>query len=176
MLKIPRVRIPVFVSAPSPDNLSPAQEESTRIIFGMIKRYKLEWRALGRSDYPADLPLKEVLRMVKHCSGGIILGFEQFRAATGEFRPKSPRAQIATSPVSFPTPWNQLEAGILFSAGLPIMIFREAGITGGIFDIGTSEVFLHAMPDEKTSRQALDDLDTVFQTWVGRVRRHYYDE
>jgi hypothetical protein len=170
------MRIPVFVSAPSPENLSPSQEQSAAIIHKLVTRYKLEWRALGRSDYPNDLPLKEVLRMVRHCSGGIILGFEQFRATGGEFKPGSPKAKAATSTVSFPTPWNHLEAGILFSNGLPMMIFREAGISGGVFDVGTSEVFIHQMPNASTAPNALDDLDSVFQNWVARVRRHYYGE
>ena len=176
MIKIPRMRIPVFVSAPSADNLSPAQEQSGAIINEMITRYKLEWRALGRSDYPNDLPLKEVLRMVKHCSGGIVLGFEQFRSTQGESKPGSSKAQTTSSAVPFPTPWNQLEAGILFSTGLPMMIFREPGITGGVFDIGTSEVFVHPMPTEAMNSDALDDLDSVFQNWVGRVRQHYYGQ
>jgi hypothetical protein len=170
------MRIPVFVSAPSPDNLNPAQEQATELIHKLVKRYKLEWRALGRSDYPNDLPLKEVLRMVKHCSGGIILGFEQFRATMGESKRGSPKAQVIASPASFPTPWNHLEAGILFSAGLPIIIFKEPGIAGGVFDVGTSEVFVHQMPNSSMTTQSLDDLDSVFQNWVARVRRHYYGD
>ncbi|HZS54648.1 MAG TPA: hypothetical protein VFA65_09610 [Bryobacteraceae bacterium] len=174
MQKLARMRIPVFVSAPSPDNLSPAQEQSAAIIHKLVTRYKLEWRALGRSDYPNDLPLKEVLRMIKHCSGGIILGFEQFRCKGGKFKLGSPNAKTIASTISFPTPWNQLEAGILFSAGLPMMIFRESGITGGVFDVGTSEVFIHQMPNASTNSTSLDDLDSVFQNWVARVRNHYY--
>lgn len=176
MKKLSRMRIPVFVSSPSPDNLSRAQEESATIIHKLVERYKLEWRALGRSDYPNDLPLKEVLRMVKHCSGGIILGFEQFRADKGVFKFGSPKAKIIDSPVLFPTPWNQLEAGILFSSNLPMIIFREPGVSGGVFDIGTSEVFIHQMPTSSTSARARDDLDSVFQNWVARVRRHYYGD
>ena len=176
MLKVPRMRIPVFVSAPSPDNLSPAQEQSATIILKLVTRYKLEWRGLGRSDYPNALPLKEVLRMVKHCSGGIILGFEQFRSSKGEVKPGSPNAKTVDSPVSFPTPWNQLEAGILFSSGLPMMIFRETGISGGVFDVGTSEVFIHQMPWAAMPSQALDDLDSVFQNWVAQVRTRYYGQ
>ena len=175
-MKVPRMRIPVFVSAPSPDNLSPAQTHSAELIEDLVTKYKLEWRALGRSDYPNDLPLTEILRMVKHCSGGIILGFEQFRSATGELKPGSPRAKTMSEPTSFPTAWNQIEAGILFSAGLPMMIFREAGVTGGVFDVGTSEVFIHTMPSAATSAEALDDLDSVFQNWVARVRTRYYGE
>lgn len=175
-MKIVRMRIPVFVSAPSAENLSPAQEESAIMIQKLVTRYKLEWRALGRSDYPNDLPLKEVLRMVKHCSGGIILGFEQFRAPGGEFKSGSPKARLVSTPVSFPTAWNQLEAGILFSAGLPMMIFREPGISGGVFDVGTSEVFIHQMPTPTMGADARNDLDSVFQNWVARVRRHYYGD
>jgi hypothetical protein len=169
------MRIPVFVSAPSPDNLSRAQEKSAELIQGLVSRYKLEWRALGRSDYPIDLPLKEVLRMVKHCSGGIILGFTQFQSFKGINKPGTKKAKRVNTTVSFPTPWNHLESGILFSSGLPLIIFREEGISGGVFDIGTSEVFIHQMPGAKTKKQSLDDLDSVFQNWVARVRTHYYE-
>lgn len=114
--------------------------------------------------------------MIRHCSGGIVLGFEQFRTDTGEFKAGSKSASKVSTTVRFPTPWNQLEAGLLFSAGLPLLIFREPDIKGGIFDVGTSEVFIHQMPHSKTSDEALDDLDTIFQHWVSRVRRHYYGE
>lgn len=174
-MQIARMRIPVFVSSPSPENLSPSQEASAEIIHRLVRRYKLEWRALGRSDYPNDAPLKEVLRMVRHCSGGIILGFEQFTTPTGEFWSGSKNATVATD-VSFPTPWNQLEAGILFSAGLPMMIFREPKIRGGVFDVGNTEVFIHQIPTSTMAKQARDDLDSVFQNWVAKVRTHYYGD
>lgn len=176
MVDVERMRIPVFVSAPSADNLSAAQEKSSDIIYNLVKRYKLEWRALGRSDYPNDVPLKEVLRMVRHCSGGIVLGFEQFRATQGEFKRGSKKARATEAPVSFATPWNQLEAGILCAAKLPMLIFREEGVSGGVFDIGTSEGFVHAMPGLDSTSQTLDDLDSVFQNWVSRVRTHYYGD
>src|SRR5262245_28547497 len=127
MLKIPRMRIPVFVSAPSPDNLSPAQEESAKIIHKLVARYKLEWRALGRSDYPNDLPLKEVLKMVEHCSGGIILGFEQFRTNKGVFKPGSPKSTEIKN-VRYPTIWNQLEAAMAFGLKKPLFVILEEGL------------------------------------------------
>ncbi len=113
--------------------------------------------------------------MVRHCSGGIILGFEQFMAPAGEFRIGSPNARPAAN-VSSPTPWNQLEAGILFSAGLPMMIFREPNIQGGVFDAGSHEVFIHQIPTSTMSARARDELDSVFQKWAGRVQAHYYGE
>jgi len=44
------------------------------------------------------------------------------------------RAKLsAKDTVSFPSPWNHLEAGILFGLRLPLPIFRESTILGGVF-------------------------------------------
>jgi hypothetical protein len=75
------MKIPVFVS--SPTSLSPLQEAARTVIIRQLEDNDLEARALGRSDYPTELPLREVLLIARHCSGGIILGFEQFRASGG---------------------------------------------------------------------------------------------
>lgn len=133
MLEVPRMRIPVFVSGPSGDNLSAEQDASAAVVHDLVSRYKLEWRALGRSDYALDLPLREVSRMMKHCSGAIILGFEQLYAPTADRRRGTPKTNEVKD-ARLPTPWNQLEGGIAYAQGLPMLIFREAGITGGLFE------------------------------------------
>ncbi len=71
------------------------------------------------SDYPIKLPLREVLRMIKHCSGGIILGFKQFAAPSGVHRKGSPKEEAVHSSIVMPTLWNHLEAGILYNQKLP---------------------------------------------------------
>ena len=114
--------------------------------------------------------------MIQHCSGGVILGFEQFRAPSGIFKRGTGNQERVRTPVVMPTPWNQLEAGILFNHRLPILIFREPGIKGGIFDVGTTEVFIHAMPRPNMSRSATDGLDMVFQKWSAKVYKQYYGE
>ena len=126
--------------------LSPAQESSRRLIVRELEHSELEWRALGRSDYPTELPLREVLTIARHCAGGVILGFTQIRADSGVTKPGTTEQKPIASPMCFPTPWNQLEAGILFSLGLPLLVFRESGITGGVFDHGVTDVFIHPMP------------------------------
>jgi len=77
--------IPVFVSCPT--SLSPQQDNARSAILRYLDRYNLEPRALGRSDYPTELPLREVLVIAKHCAGGIILGFEQYRSLDGIDKP-----------------------------------------------------------------------------------------
>jgi hypothetical protein len=164
------MEIPVFVSCPT--SLTSEQEQARSVVLRQLKRYKLAARALGRSDYPTELPLREVLVIARHCAGGIILGFEQFRSLDGISKPGTLAEQHVTSATSFPTPWNNLESGILFGLGLPLLVFRDDGITGGIFDPGVSEVFIHPMP----KGGAGDGLDDVFLKWQSSVRRQYYGE
>src|ERR1700761_6353110 len=135
------MKIPVFVS--SPTSLSPDQEARRETICRILNSLNMEPRALGRSDYPTDLPLREVMVIARHCSGGVILGFNQFTASAGVSKPGTAQERPATGPTFFPTPWNHLEAGILFSLGRPILVFKESGITGGVFDPGVTDVFVH---------------------------------
>lgn len=125
------MKIPVFVS--SPTALNPSQKESYICVFEHLLDLQLEPRRLGDSDYPNDYPLREIAVIASHCSGGVILGFEQFRATNGISKPGTDKEE-AVEPMmslSFPTPWNKLEAGILFGLKLPLLIFREPHIKGG---------------------------------------------
>ena len=168
----PLMRIPIFVSAPTV--LSKAQEAVRRHIQREVERMGLEQRALGRSDYPTELPLREVVTIARHCAGGIILGFSQFRASAGVWKPETPQAEAFGEPVYFPSPWNQIEAGVLSSLGLPLLVFKEKGISGGVFDHGVSDVFIHPMPSVSACRKEQNALRAVFLKWQTSVRNQYY--
>lgn len=165
--------IPIFVSCPSA--LSEEQERSRKLILRELTRAGLEARTLGRSDYPTTLPLREVLSMAKHCSGAVILGFEHFYAPNGSISKRNSAEEKHTDvPTSHPTAWNHLEAGVMYSFSLPLLVFAEPDIRGGIFDLGTSDVFVHPMPKVSTSTQSPKALRAVFQKWQAEVREHYY--
>lgn len=72
-------RIPVFVSAPT--TLSAGQQASYDFIINLLADEQFEHRALARTDFGVDYPLKEVYSIARHCSGGMILGYEQMRAS-----------------------------------------------------------------------------------------------
>ena len=169
------MKIPIFVS--SPTELNKDQDRSRNVIMNMLDDLQLEPRALGRSDYPKDVPLREIYVIARHCYGGIILGYEQFQATAGIMKhgTKEEKSVSKKTPLVFPTPWNQLEAGILFGLRLPLLIFRESDVSGGIFDIGTTEVFVHQTPPPRPSRKKLDELKQVFLKWQGEVTRVYYE-
>jgi hypothetical protein len=172
------MKIPVFVSGPSA--LNAEQHAAREVLMQFLDELNLEPRALGRSDYPSELPLREVLVIARHCAGGLILGFEQFQATQGSWKrglgaDQGERPLGAAETASFPTPWNHLEAGILFGLGLPLLIFREPSISGGVFDNGVTDVFIHKMPAPTLSAKERASLKEVVLKWYARISSHYYD-
>ena len=167
------MKIPVFVSCPT--SLSKEQNASRKILLRELDHLMFEPRALGRSDYPTDLPLREVYVVATHCSGGVILGFEQ-ALCSSVVQKRGTKEQKTVKSVSFPSSWNHLEAGILYSLGLPLLVFKEDGISGGVFDLGVTDVFVHKMPKPNISKQSRESLFEVFLKWQARVREHYYRE
>lgn len=107
------------------------------------------------------------------------MGFEQFQATSGTRkrgvgkergeRPLSPEETL-----SFPTPWNNLEAGILFALNLPLLIFRENNISGGVFDTGVTDVFIHKMPSPTINTKGRNSVKEVFLKWYAKISLHYY--
>ncbi|MGA2904354.1 MAG: hypothetical protein ABSD98_11020 [Candidatus Korobacteraceae bacterium] len=166
------MRIPVFVSCPT--SLNPQQDAARAVILAELKKLGLEPRALGRSDYPTDYPLREVAIIAQHCSGGVILGFEQFYTDRGTWKRGSAESKSLRSPVSFPTAWNHLEAGVLFSLHLPLLVFKEPNVSGGVFDSGVTDVFIHKMPVPPLKAVDKKGLGGVFLKWQSKVREHYY--
>jgi len=168
------MKIPVFVSCPTA--LNATQQQSYNLVTEHLQKLQLEPRRLGDSDYPNDFPLREVAVIARHCSGGVILGFEQFRVTEGISKPGSNKEKKVNNetPVSFPTPWNHLEAGILFGLKLPLIIFREHRIHGGVFDEGVTDVFVHKMPEPNQSAADASGLIQVFLKWYSRVSEHYF--
>jgi hypothetical protein len=170
------MKIPVFVS--SPTKVNETQKKIRNSLFATLDQFGLEPRALGQSDYPTLLPLREVLVIANHCAGALILGFEQQFAPHVENKRGVPQNEGGgqIQDVSYPTPWNNLEAGILYGLNVPMLVFKESGITGGIFDAGVSDVFVHAMPAVDENGGFQRSVNDVFLKWQADVRRHYYGD
>ena len=157
-----------------------AQNDVLRILLAQLHDFDLEPRTIGSSDYPVNTPLWEVLRLARHCAGGLVLGFTCFEATDG-FDPRHAPIERITKARRFPTPWNHLEAGILFGLELPLLVFREGGeaakVEGGIFDLGAADVFVHTMPDAPLKDAATEQsIRSLFLRWQARVRARYYGE
>lgn len=100
------MKIPVFVSWPTV--LTDTQERVKAIILQKLGELQLEPRALGKSDYLTDLPIREVYSLETHFSGEIILDFCKDRVI------KFLAWEKTGEDFALPTSWKQLEEEILF--------------------------------------------------------------
>jgi hypothetical protein len=53
------------------------------------------------------------------------------------------------------------------------MVFREDGISGGVFDAGVTDVFLQKLPLGGFPEEDRSSLMFSIQNWATRVRSHY---
>ena len=166
------MKIPVFVSAPT--KLNSSQQEIYDFILGVLDSLDLERRALGRSDYPMDSPLREVVQLARRCSGGLILGFAQQEASKIVVGKGTDSVKVFKE-LSLPSPWNNLEAGILYALKLPLLVFKEGDIAGGIFDLGTADAFIHRLPRVEEIGEKAAETRNILMNWQGKVRQHYYE-
>jgi hypothetical protein len=164
------MRISVFGSCPT--YVNDAQGLAQRLIYGELGRQGFEVRTVGKTDYPTVAPLREVAMLARHCSGGVILGFSQFETVGGIAKEGTPVEKKESGRLRFPTPWNHLEAGILFSLGLPLLVFRDNGVSGGIFDAGAAEIFVHELPKPNAAGRSV--VKELIQKWGSEVRELYY--
>jgi hypothetical protein len=165
-------RIPVFVSAPT--DLDQDQQLTLEYMHEILRDEGLEDRTLGKSDFATDYPLKEVMLIARHCSGGLILGFNQIQAEQVTYKPGTPKERSQTA-ARMPTPWNNLEAGMLYGLQVPLMVFREEGIGGGVFDDGVSDVYVHPLPIGAALEPRKEQIKSAVRIWSSKVRDHYRD-
>src|SRR3954447_20890464 len=90
-------------------------------------------RTLGRTDYPNKAPMTAVRELMTECEGVIVLGLRQIEVIDGIVKPGSGEERTLRGEF-LPTPWNQLEAGVAFALELPLMLIKEHGVEGGVFD------------------------------------------
>jgi hypothetical protein len=130
----------VFVSKPTV--MTPAQEAAYKGICDLLEDRGYTARSLGSTDFSNSAPLRAILRIMDECDGAMVLGFRQVEVETGTSKPGTPSASRIEK-CYFSTPWNQIEASLAYAREIPVMLIREKGISGGVFDFGVTEYFVH---------------------------------
>jgi hypothetical protein len=116
-----------------------------------------------------------VVALARHCAGGVILGFSQV-VAPSAVEKAGTAAEVETHDFRAATPWNHLEAGVLAAMGLPMLVFRERGVRGGIFDVGSADLFVHELPRAPLIVEDRARIRAVMLKWQGRVQARYHGD
>jgi hypothetical protein len=163
--------VPIFVSVPT--KLNDNQQAIYGRIRAILRSARLSpWTVTGNVP-PMKSPLAEITRLARRCAGGLILGFRQAEAERVVRWPGSRFEMKATTPTYSPSPWNQLEAGILYSLGVPMLIFAEEGVTGGIFDQGMGNFLIHEFSAGAFGETDADHMAILIREWGRHVISHH---
>jgi hypothetical protein len=164
------IKIPVFLSAPT--TLNSLQQAIYDAALNILDDENLQPRALGRSDFPQSDPLTEVYYVARACYGGIVLGFAQIEFDQGVMKRGSP-AEKPVGKMTFPTPWNQIEAGILIALKRPLLVFVEEGVTGGVFDQGAFSGYLQRFRPDAFDTHDREQMRERIRLWSAAVRTSF---
>ncbi|GDY00602.1 hypothetical protein LBMAG48_30050 [Phycisphaerae bacterium] len=136
--------IPVFLSHPRPHNVQQSQ------LVDRIREYfrdrDMEPRTLGVSDYDTEVPLASIRRIMLECNGVLVLALRRYLVKSGEVHlaPSGKKSNIKKLANTWLTsPWCQVEAGMGFQLGLPVLVFREQGVLAdGVLEQGVMASYM----------------------------------
>jgi hypothetical protein len=136
--------VKIFLSRPT--WIDPQFEEGLEGFMTLLSNLKLEPKTLGVSDYPTKTPLDEVIEIMKHCKGTIVLGYPQIQIDSGQVKNKN-----IDPPLTLATEWNHIEAALAYANGLPLLLIHHEGVSRGIFDRGVLNAFVHSIDLTKSN-------------------------
>ena len=114
----------VFVSVGVAAN--PAHEQFIAAVEARLRALGLEPRTVGRNTFSSDAPLKAVIELMNKCQGAVVIALERssfpkgVEKRAGEERP--------LKDVMLPTVWNQTEAVMAYTRGLPLLVLAQDGL------------------------------------------------
>src|SRR6476660_9625918 len=114
---MPPIRVFVSVGRTS----TPQQQTFVESIEAhMIERGLLP-QALGRNYWSSQQPLTAVHELMRQCAGAAIIAFERLRIDRAVDRRGSDAEKVMTD-FGLPTVWNQIEAAMAYTRGLPLLV------------------------------------------------------
>jgi hypothetical protein len=103
------------------------QETFVRAVEDRLRSAGIIPHTVGRNTFSSDAPLKTVTQLMDTCAGAVVIALERTFFASGIDKRGGPK-QAALADVKLPTPWNQIEAAMAYSRGLPLLVIVEAGL------------------------------------------------
>ena len=177
------MRSSIFLSYPKP--WSAEQEAFIEGVTHYLKSRGFEPRTLGVTDYDMDAPLNGVRRLMLEANGLVTIAFRRLHVASGAIRRRpATRARASEAPPPLEdetfddrwlsTPWPHIEAAMAFQLGLPILVFREAGVVAdGVLEPGVVGLYLPEVDLTQNLESYLQSPEWTepLGQWEGRVRR-----
>ena len=134
-------------------------------------------RTLGVTDYDMDAPLTAIRRLMLESNGLITIAFRRAYIEKGIGKYGTDISGVKEFEINgqwTTSPYCHIEPAMAFQLGLPILIFREAGvIADGILEKGVTGTYLPEFDLSKNPDYYLTSKEwlQVIGKWEGYVRK-----
>ena len=155
----------IFVSVGGTAN--DEQEAFVRAVEERLRSEGLNPHTVGRNTFSSDAPLKTVTELLDKCSGTVVIALERLYFPSGAERRNGPKQSLLAE-TSLPTPWNQIEAALSYSRGLPLLVIVADGIRSeGLLEPGYDWYVQRVEPTAMSLHS--NEFNGVLASWKNKV-------
>lgn len=115
----------VFLSVGATANKT--QEDFVQAIEARLRTEGLTPNTVGRNTFSVDSPLTTVVQLMDRCVGTVVIALERSYYPSGVEK-RGGAFETVLSETKLATPWNQIEASLAYSRGLPLLVVVEKGL------------------------------------------------
>lgn len=159
-------KIDIFLSRPT--WIEEKFKEGLYNFYKILKNLEINPRTIGKSDYPIDSPLDEVISLMNKCCGLIVLGYPQIKIHKGFVKD----VRIKNT-VELPTEWNHIETSLAYVRKLPILLIHHERVGRGVFDRGAVSKFLYEIDFTKSDWPLDDNIHGALNNWRTKALQYY---
>jgi len=159
--------INVFISHPSP--YDKYQRNFLNLLEDKLKNHNLNPTNLGKENWDFRSPMKPIKEIMDTCKAAIIIGMERHHSYIGYDKEFSTDSKEVIHKYSS-TPWIQIEAGMAYQAGLPLLILKEKKVfPEGILDPLISEYFVFEFDIKEHQKKLSKEMEKIVFSWADHV-------
>lgn len=150
------------------------QEDFVKLIEDRLRSESLIPSTIGRNNFSADSPLKAVKELMNECSGILVIALERTFFEQG-IEKRGGLQQTNLSQIKLATPWNQIETGMAYGKGLPILVILENGIRAeGLLEKGYDwYVIMTALNQQSLTTS---EFNGVLSSWKHKVEQYHLNK
>ena len=146
------------------------QEIFVRAIEDRLRAENLIPNTVGRNKFSADSPLKAINELMDECSGALIIALERTYFPSGIEKRGGPNESLIHES-KLPTPWNQIEAAMIYSKGQPLMLIIEEGLKNEWLLENGHNWHITRLKPEIASLTTLE-FNGVLSSWKNKVKEY----
>jgi hypothetical protein len=147
---------------------TPTQEAFVGAVENRLRAEGLMPHTVGRNTFSSDAPLRAVTELMGRCSGAVVIALERKYFPNGVEK-RGGSNESVLSDIRLPTPWNQIEAAMAYSKGLPLMVIVERGLhCEGLLE-PTNEWYVQQVP-LTDSALSTAQFNGVLASWKQKVQ------